>query len=221
MGNWNDEEKPREKIQAGDANQLSNAELLAILIGSGTKDENVLALARRILKSCDNSLQQLGKQSISSLQQFKGVGKVKATKIVAALALGKRSIQKESIKKISESYDIFSLTRGSLGSLNHEEFWVFYLDHSNHILHKTVLSKGGLTGTLVDVRIMMKYAFEYLATGIILCHNHPSGNISPSNADKQITKKIKNACQTLDIRLLDHIIVTPMAYFSFLDEAIL
>ena len=216
----NQTDNPIEKMTKKGIKELSNAELITILMGTSTK-EDTMDIARSILSSCDHSLQNLSKYPLSKLEKFKGIGKIKAAQIMVALELGKRVLYKEEKKIIKESYDIFSLTRSSLGALAHEEFWVFYVDHGNKILHKSTLSKGGLTGTLVDIRLLMKQALDVLATGIVLCHNHPSGNIQPSTADKNITQKIKNACETLDLRLLDHLIVTPMAYFSFLDEGVL
>lgn len=221
LKNYINQEEPLEKLLEKGCGELTDVELMSILMGSGSKNENVKELAKRILDECDNNLQNLARYSVSNLKKFKGVGNVKAVKILAALEFGKRAIFQKKTSVIKESYDIFSQTRGSLGGFSHEEFWVFYLDRSNKILKKLVLSKGGLTGTIVDVRLLMKNALELMATGIVICHNHPSGNIQPSLADKKITNKIKTACEAMDIRILDHVIVTQMAYYSFADEGIL
>ena len=196
---------------------------MAILIGSGSKNESAVDLSKRILASVDNNLNALGKLSLKQLMVFKGIGEAKAISIAAALELGRRSggealVQKQ---KITSSQSVFHIMQPLLGELPHEEFWIIYLNNSNKIIQKNQLSKGGITGTLVDVRLVLKNALEVGATGLILVHNHPSGTLKPSEADKQLTRKLKLAGESLDIKVLDHVIITEKAYFSFADEAIL
>lgn len=221
--NWSQDDQPREKLLYKGKSVLSEAELVAILIGSGNRDESAVALCKRILASVDNNLSALGKLSIKQLMLFKGIGEAKAITIVAALELGRRRRGEEALekKKITSSASVFELMQPIIGELQHEEFWIIYLNNSNKVIHKTQLSKGGITGTLVDVRLVLKTALEVSATGLILAHNHPSGTLKPSEADKQITNKLKIAAQSLDIKVLDHLIITEKAYFSFADETIL
>lgn len=221
--NWSQDDQPREKLLYKGRAALSDAELVAILIGSGNRDESAVALCKRILSTVDNNLSQLGKLSIKQLMDFKGIGEAKAITIAAALELGRRRRGEEALqkKKITSSTDVFELMQPIIGELEHEEFWIVYLNNSNKVLQKNQLSKGGMTGTLVDVRLVMKNALEVGATGLILAHNHPSGTLKPSEADKQITQKLKLAAQSLDIKVLDHLIVTEKAYFSFADDGIL
>lgn len=217
---WAQDDRPREKLAAKGASALSNAELIAILIGSGNKQESALGLAKRILKSVNNHLHELAKLPLVKLTTFKGIGDVKAIAIVTALELGQRR-QLESLTdhpKIQSSEHVFSMMQPLLGPLLHEEFWVLYLNNSNKVLLKHQISKGGITATLVDVRLLFKKAIEIAAVAIILCHNHPSGKINPSTKDKELTKKIKEGGVSLDIRLLDHLIVTEKSYFSFADH---
>ncbi|WP_435313826.1 RadC family protein [Cellulophaga fucicola] len=221
--NWSNDDKPREKlVQKGKA-VLSDAELVAILIGSGSRDESAVELSKRILASVNNNLNQLGKLSIGQLMQFKGIGEAKAVTIAAALEMGRRRRGEEvaKIEKIGSSKDVFNLLQPILGELPHEEFWIVYLNNSNKVLHQAQLSKGGITGTLVDVRLVLKQALEIGAIGLILAHNHPSGGLNPSTADKQITQKLKTAAQALDMKVLDHIIITQREYFSFADDNLL
>ena len=201
---------------------LSDAELIAILIGSGSRNESAVGLSKRILLSADNNLNALGKLSISQLMTFKGIGEAKAISIIAAMELGRRRRAEDAIelKKITSSKMIFELMQPIIGELPHEEFWVLYLNNSNKVLSKIQLGKGGITGTVVDVRLVFKAAIEMCATGLILCHNHPSGTLVPSDADKQITKKLKAAGQHLDIQVLDHIIITENGFYSFNDDGI-
>ncbi len=220
---WSDDDKPREKLLHKGRGILTDAELLAILIGSGSKDESAVALAKRILASVNHNLNELGKVSIQHLMQFKGIGEAKAVAIAAALEVGRRrrSENGEKVTKISGSVDVFHLLQPTLGELEHEEFWILYLNNSNTILHKTQLSKGGITGTLVDVRLVLKRALELGAVGLILAHNHPSGTLKASEADKKITTKLKVASAAIDIKVLDHVIITEKAYFSFADHQML
>ena len=221
--NWSDDDKPREKLVQKGRSVLSDAELIAILIISGSRSESAVELSKRILASVDNNLNELGRLSIKQLMTFKGIGEAKAVSIAAALEVGRRRRGENSakIEKIGSSKDVFHILQPLLGDLEHEEFWILFLNNSNKVLHKAQLSKGGITGTLVDVRIVMKQALELGAVAIILAHNHPSGTLRPSAADKQITQKIKVASETLDIKVLDHLIITQKSYYSFADEKIL
>jgi DNA repair protein RadC len=219
---WSEDDKPREKLMLKGKSALSDAELIAILIGSGSRDESAVELSKKILKSVDNNLNALGKLSVSQLMHFKGIGEAKAISIIAALELGRRRRAEEAVEltKITSSKMIFEVMQPIIGELAHEEFWIVYLNNSNKIISKSQLSKGGITGTLVDVRLVFKMALEMGATGLILCHNHPSGALIPSDADKQITRKLKLAGDSLEIKVLDHLIVTETNYFSFVDEGI-
>lgn len=221
--NWSEEDRPREKLLAKGKVSLTDSELLAILIGSGNRNESAVALCKRILASVDNNLNALGKLSVSQLQEFKGIGEAKAISIVAALELGRRRREGEMLMfdKINSSKSVFEIMQPILGDLQHEEFWVLFLNNSNKVLSKQQLSKGGITGTLVDIRLLMKKALEIGAIALIVCHNHPSGTLKISEADKQITAKIKTAGTALDIKLLDHLIITEQAYVSFADEGLL
>ena len=219
---WALDDRPREKLVAKGKASLSDAELIAIIIGSGNREESAVALSKRILQSVNGNIHQLARLSIEKLMAFKGVGAAKAVAIITALELGKRR-QLENIKEsstITSSKDVFTLMQPVLGDLEHEEFWGLFLDNSNSVVGKRQISKGGLTATLVDVRVLYKRALELAAVAIIVCHNHPSGKRQPSAADKHITQKIKQAGITLDIKLLDHLIITEKAYFSFADEGI-
>jgi DNA repair protein RadC len=220
---WSDDDKPREKLLTKGRSALSDAELIAILIGSGSRSESAVELSKRILASADNNLNELGRLSIKQLTAFKGIGEAKAVTIAAALEIGRRRRGEEALQltMIGSSKDAFEVLQPIIGELEHEEFWVLYLNNSNKILHKTQLSKGGITGTLVDVRILMKQSLELGAVGLILAHNHPSGTLKPSAADKQITQKIKKASESLDIKVLDHLIITQKDYFSFADNQVL
>lgn len=221
--NWSDDDKPREKLVQKGKSVLSDAELIAILIGSGSRNESAVELSKRILASVNNNLNELGKLSIKQLMQFKGIGEAKAVTIAAALEMGRRRRGEEAsrISKISSSKDVFELLQPLLGELPHEEFWIVYLNYSNKVVHSAQLSKGGITGTLVDVRLVLKQALELGAVGLILAHNHPSGGLKPSTADKQITQKLQKAAEALDIKVLDHLIITQREYFSFADENIM
>lgn len=220
--NWAEDDKPREKLMNKGKSVLSDAELIAILIGSGSRNESAVELSKRILSSVDNNLNALGKLSISKLTTFKGIGEAKAISIVAAMEIGRRRRAEETIElqKITSSKAVFDIMQPVIGELPHEEFWVLYLNNSNKVIYKSQISKGGITGTVADTRIIFKMALEQNATSIILSHNHPSGNLTPSDADIQITKKLKLAANQLEIKILDHIIITEMGYFSFNDEGI-
>lgn len=221
--NWSQDDQPREKLLYKGKDALSDAELVAILIGSGNRQESAVALCKRILASTDNNLSQLGKLSIKQLMEFKGIGEAKAITIIAALELGRRRRGGEALDrmKITSSKSVFELMQPVIGELPHEEFWIIYLNNSNKVIHKNQLSKGGITGTLVDTRLVLKTALEVGAVGLILTHNHPSGTLKPSQADKDVTSKLKIAAQSLDIKVLDHLIITEQSYFSFADQSIL
>ncbi len=218
--NWSDDDKPREKLLHKGRSVLSNAELVAILIGSGTKNETAVALSKRILASTNNNLNELGKVSIKQLMKFKGIGEAKAISIAAALEIGRRRQNEKAMVKaqISGSQAVFDLLQPLVADLPHEEFWIVYLNNSNKVIHKAQLSKGGITGTLVDVRLVMKQALELGAVSLILAHNHPSGALKPSEADKKITNKLQKASEAMDIRVLDHVIITQNKYYSFADN---
>jgi len=220
---WAVEDRPREKLAKNGSRSLSDAELIAILIGSGNLEETAVELSRRILQSVDNDLNELGRKSIENLKEFKGIGEAKAITIVAALELGKR--RKESdikIKsKITGSKDVADFFQPLLGDLNHEEFWILLLDRGNKIKEGIKVSEGGITGTVIDVRKIMKTALEKQATSIILCHNHPSGTLQPSDADLKITRKITESGKIMDIPVLDHVIIGHDKFYSFADEGIL
>ena len=220
---WALDDRPREKLVSKGRSVLSDAELIAILIGSGNREESAVALAKRILKTVQGNLNALAKLSVEKLTEFKGIGLAKAISIITALELGKRKQLESTLErpKITSSRDAAHTMQVIIGHLEHEEFWVLYLNNSNKIVAKVQISKGGLTATLVDVRLVFKRALEVAAVGIIVCHNHPSGKLQPSTADKQLTSKIKAAGITLDIKLLDHLIITEKAYFSFADEGLL
>ena len=199
---------------------LSNAELLAILLGSGSADESAVELSRRILASVNNSLTTLGKQSLQQLQAFKGIGQAKAITILAATEMGRRRAAEtpELQPKIEVAHNVFALMQPLIGELPHEEFWVLYLNNTNRVIHKARLFSGGITHTTVDVRLLFKTALEQGAIALILVHNHPSGNITPSKEDIELTQRVKTAGEMLDIKLLDHVIVTEKEYLSLLDE---
>lgn len=222
ISQWAEDDKPREKLMLKGKQVLSDAELLAILIGSGSRNESAVDLSKRIISSVAN-LKALGKMSLKQLMEFKGIGEAKAVTILAAMELGRRRGSEEELvlDKISSSKSVFDIMHPIIGDLMHEEFWVLYLNNSNKVMYKSQLSKGGITGTVVDSRIVFKTAFEQNAVHIILCHNHPSGILQASDADKQITKKIKEAGKMLDINVLDHIIITENSYLSFADDGIL
>ncbi|MFD1063859.1 DNA repair protein RadC [Winogradskyella litorisediminis] len=221
--NWSQDDQPREKLRDRGKSSLTDAELVAIIIGSGSRNESAVDLSKRILASVDNNLNALGKLSLKQLMTFKGIGEAKAITIAAALELGRRRKSDDAIKqeKIKSSNDVFDIMQPIIGELAHEEFWILYLNNSNKVIQKMLLSKGGITGTLVDVRLVLKQALEVAAVSLILSHNHPSGTLKPSEADKAITEKLSRAAISLDIKVLDHLIITEQSYFSFADEGLL
>ena len=219
---WALEDRPREKLLYKGISSLSDAELLAILIGSGSNDKSAVDLAREILNIASNNLNQLGKLDLHDLVKLKGIGTAKAINIMSALELGRRRKSAEIIEsaKIRSSNDVYTIFNPMLADLSHEEFWLLYLNRSNKILSRHKLSQGGISGTITDVRLIIKKALELLASSIIICHNHPSGNLEPSEADNRITQKIKESAGYFDISLLDHVIVTDNGYYSYADNGI-
>lgn len=221
--NWAEGDRPREKLLQKGREYLSDAELLAILIGSGSKNESAVDVCKKVLSKAEDNLNELGRFSVKQLMEVKGIGEARALTIVAALELGRRRRSSEALEKqkISSSTSVFELMQPKIGELPHEEFRILYLNNSNKVIQEETLSKGGITGTLVDVRLAFKQALNLAATAVILVHNHPSGNLNPSSADKQLTQKFKTAGESLDIKVLDHIIITEKSYFSFADEGLL
>ena len=223
MKDWAVEDRPREKLLKKGIVSLSDAEIIALLIGTGSRKETAVDLSRRILLDADNDLNRMGKLTIRDLQKYHGIGEAKAIAIVAALELGRRrkSAAIQDKKQIKSSQDAYELMHPGLEDIHHEEFWIVLLNRGNKIIDKLKISHGGMTGTVTDVKIILKEAIDRRATGIILCHNHPSGNTRPSSADCNITRKIKNAAAYLDIQVLDHIIIGEKNYYSFADEGTL
>jgi len=220
---WAEEDRPREKLSIQGRRSLSDAELIAILIGSGNKEESAVELSKRILYSCNNDLNQLAKLSISDLSRFKGIAEAKAISIVAALELGRRRNESSGSKKVQvkNSIDVYEYLASSFKDLNHEEFWIIVLNRANMITSRHLISKGGQAGTIADPRIIFNIALENHAASLILAHNHPSGNLKPSNADLELTRKLRSAGQFLDIPVLDHLIITDSGFLSFADEGII
>lgn len=221
--NWALDDRPREKLFAKGAAALSNSELLAILLNNGSKNKSAVEMAREILKIGGDNLNELGKLSLSDFKQVKGIGDAKSILIMAALELGRRRQASVSLEKpvVRSSRDIARFLQATLQDYRYEVFAVVFLNRANKINHFEIISKGGITGTVADPRIILKKALEEEATSIILCHNHPSGNLQPSRADEDLTKKIKEAANYLDIKIIDHIIVSEEGYYSFADEGIL
>lgn len=221
---WAEEDRPREKLMLKGVSALSDSELLAILIRSGNDEESAVELCKRILQKAGNNLNQLGKLSVNDLvRNFHGIGPAKALSIVAALELGRRRKSEDppGKKKISASSEAYSIFYPLLSDLNHEETWVLLLDRSNQVISTLQVSRGGISGTVVDVRLILREAVNRYASGIVLGHNHPSGNCKPSPQDTLLTKKLKEAACWMDLSLLDHIIVCGDTYYSFADEGII
>lgn len=220
---WAEADRPREKLLEKGRNALSDAELIAILLGSGTKELSAVELAQKILHQSNNDLNKLGKLSIKELMQHKGIGLAKAITIAAALELGRRRKESEGPQKtvINNSKDAYEFISPYLHDLHHEEFWAIYLSRNNTVIHHAKIGQGGISATVADIRIILKFAIENLASGIIICHNHPSGNLNPSNNDISLTQKLKEAARLMDINLIDHIIYTENQYFSFSDKSML
>ena len=220
---WAEEDRPREKLSGQGRRALTDAELIAILIGSGSRDESAVELSKRILHHYDNDLNKLGKAGISELSQFKGIGEAKAISIIAALEIGRRRGDTEIkvLDEVKSSRDGYNIMRRHLMDLNHEEFWIMLIGRSSKVLAKELVSKGGLSGTVADPKIIFHMALQHQASAIIMVHNHPSGNLKPSREDLVLTKKIADAGRMLDINVLDHLIITDSGYFSFGDEGLL
>lgn len=218
-----EDDRPREKFLLKGKTSLSDSELLAIILGSGNNEDSAVELARKILASVGNNWQNLSKLSIKDLMKFKGIGEAKAISVAATLEIGRRKASQETPEKTSissarDSYNVFSQ---HLSDLRTEEFWAIFLNQKNQIVYKTQISKGGISGTLVDVRVLFRIALEHFATSIIVAHNHPSGSLKPSLEDIQITKNIKNAGEILNVTLLDHLIIGDNSFFSFAEEGLL
>lgn len=223
LADWSDQDKPREKFMQQGASVLSDAELIAILLRTGTETENAVELAKRILSNYGNSLNTLADATLKDLRKIRGIGQVKAVTMMAAIELGRR-LRTEAVEQgrsVSSSSDIVELIQPKIAHLKHEEFWAVFLNQAAKILKVSQISKGGLTATTVDVRMIMQEALMHEATGIILCHNHPSGSVRPSPQDKSLTEQIVNAAKLLNIRVMDHIVVSGNRYCSFLDEGML
>ena len=220
---WAEEDRPREKLMEKGRHVLTEAELIAILIGSGSRDETAVELSKRILASVGNNLNDLGKLGVSELVKFKGIGEAKAISVMAAMELGRRRKETEVVKrdKISVSKDVYDIMKPILIDLPHEEFWLLILNRANLVTKKELISRGGVSGTVVDTKIIFKAAVENYACSIIICHNHPSGNFKPSEADIRITKNIKDAGKLMEIPLLDHLIITENGFYSFGDEGMM
>lgn len=221
---WAEEDRPREKLMMKGSSALSDSELLAILIGSGNNDESAVELSKRILRMADNDLNKLGKFGVVDLtKNFKGIGPAKAITIVAALELGKRRKETEVTQpqKITSSHDAYEIFLPLLSDHNHEEMWALFLNRANKVVSKAQISRGGISGTVADIRLILREALSHYASAIIIGHNHPSGNCKPSTQDIQLTKKLKEAAQWMDILLHDHIIVGNNAYYSFADEGVI
>jgi len=219
---WAADDRPREKLMAHGVRTLSDAELLAILISTGTKKLSAIDLARNVLQAADSNLNRLGKCSVADLTKILGIGEAKAITIVAAMELGRRrqSVDAES-KKVNSSEDVFQVMQPLLGDIPNEEFWTIYLNHANRIIDKQKIASGGVSATTVDVRIVMKYAIEKLASAIILVHNHPSGMVNPSKQDVELTKQISGAAKFFNIAVLDHLIIGDTKFYSFSDNGLI
>lgn len=218
-----EDDRPREKFLRKGKSSLSDSELLAIIMGSGSRDETAIELARKILASVNNNWHQLSLLSLKDLMKFKGVGVVKAISIITALEIGRRRASQEIPEKpvISGSDGAYQIFRNHLSDLRTESFWAIFLNQSNRVIHLAQLTQGGINQSIVDIRVLFKTALDHFSTGIIIAHNHPSGNLKPSREDIDITKKITEAGKTLNIQLLDHLIITQNSYFSFSDEGLL
>ncbi len=224
ISQWSEDDRPREKMMLKGKGQLSKAELIAILIGSGNTDESAVELAKRILSSVDNNLAELSRLSISDLSKFKGIGPAKAISIVAALELGRRRRADDVLintTKITSSQDAYNLLYAELSDKYHEEFWILLLDRANKVIRKVNISEGGLAGTVADPKKIFQLALEQHASSIILAHNHPSNNLQPSDNDIQLTKKIVAGGKSLDISILDHLIIGNDKFYSFADEGMM
>ena len=220
---WAEDDRPREKLLKQGRRSLSDAELIAILIGSGNRSESALGLSKRILNTCENDLNILCKMSVKELSRFKGIGEAKAVSIVSALELGRRrnELAPKNLPQIRTSLDAFEALASQFKDLNHEEFWILLMNRANNIISKHLISKGGQAGTIADPKIIFNIALENHAASLILAHNHPSGNLTPSASDLDLTKKLLYAGLLLDLPVLDHLIITDQGFLSFADDGLL
>lgn len=223
INKWAEEDRPREKLILKGKSSLSDAELIGILLGSGTRTLSAVDLAKQILGEVKYDLHELARLSVTDLMQFKGIGEAKAITIVSALELGRRRKDAEPQKRprISSSKDAYELIKPELTDIQQEEFWLILLKRNNVVIRKERISQGGVSGTMADPKIIFKKALESLASGIVLIHNHPSGNPKPSEADMRLTKKLKQGGELMDILIYDHIIFTDHDFFSFADNSLL
>lgn len=223
IANWAEEDRPREKVMYQGLSSLTDAELLSILISSGAAGENALSISQKILSYAGNNLHALGRMSLVELQKFKGVGKAKAITIKSAFELGTRRNAQTAVRKerVSCSRDVYDLFRGKMSDLAVEEFWMLNLSQANRIKGMKLISRGGVTGTVADPRLIFHSALEQMACGIILIHNHPSGNLDPSEQDVELTNRLAEAGKLLQIRVMDHLIISDSGYFSFADEGLI
>jgi len=221
--NWSPEDKPREKLKLKGKAALSDAELISLLLGTGTKSASTIELGKRVLFHANNSLHQLGRMTVNDLLKVNGIGEAKAMTMVAALELGRRrkEYDPEEKPKISRSLDAYEILKANLLDIPHEEFWIILLNRANRVIKKYQISQGGVAGTVADPKIIFKIALEELASGIILGHNHPSGNLTASQADMDLTKKLVAGAKLLEMQVLDHIILAGQKYFSFADEGLI
>jgi DNA repair protein RadC len=220
---WSPDDRPREKLILKGKSALSDAELIAILLGSGTNSLSAVDLAKKVLQPAENNLHQLARLTVKDFVKIKGIGEAKALTIVAALELGRRRKDLDGIEKnkITGSKDAYDVLKADLLDIAHEEFWIILLNRANRVIKKSQISQGGVSGTVADPKLIFKFALEELASGIILAHNHPSGNLTASQADLDLTKRLRDAGKLLDIQVLDHLIVAGQKYFSFADEGLI
>lgn len=220
---WSEDDRPREKLLLKGKSVLSNAELIAVLLGSGSRNRTAVDLAKEVLEKASNNLSELSRMSVNDLKKVKGVGTVKALSIVVALELGRRRRSEEALtrQKITSSKDVFEIMHGILSDAAYEEFWILLLSRNNRLLQRVNVSAGGLSGTVADPKKIFKISLEYHAASVILCHNHPSGNRMPSEADIQLTRKMTQGGKLLDLPVLDHVIIGNDEYYSFADEGML
>jgi DNA repair protein RadC len=223
---WSEDDRPREKLLAKGKETLSDAELIAILLGSGFKEKTAVDVAKMLLQEVGNDIDALGRLTVKQLSRTKGIGSVKAITIVSALELGRRRkyLEKPKTTKVTQSKDVWDYMYPLMADLDHEQFYILMLSRSNNIRRHIQISKGGVSGTLVDAKLIFKAALEDTSealSSLILCHNHPSGNLNPSQADIDLTKKIKEGGKLLDISVLDHVIFTNDGYYSFADEGMM
>ncbi|MBL4706195.1 MAG: DNA repair protein RadC [Flavobacteriales bacterium] len=221
--NWSIEDRPREKLLNKGRSVVTEAELIAILLGSGNRNESAVGLSRRMLQDNNNDLNRLSKLGVVGLMKYNGIGEAKAVSVIAALELGRRrkKYRSDPNNKIQSSSGVFELVKPSFLDLPHEEFWIVCLNRANKVISKLMISRGGVSGTVADLKLIFKIALEQLASSIIVCHNHPSGNLEPSAQDIRLTAKIKEAGKIMDIPLLDHLVVSDYNYFSFADNGMI